>query len=187
MFVFLTIFPHLKRVRRQLQHLYPQVFQNCAAPISFFRRYWDSFQNHEIFKEGDIPGSSGGNLGVLSPGGKLSDVFKLGGSTFFLFLFFFLATVEVVTGFQEQELPLVSQTSFKLHWSFSPSTQFSLVSLILLLYKLLHVNVSHVLHYKGNPCSRQTHSGCFAIEWWFHCLQIPTPAFLPLSPPAGQQ
>lgn len=36
--------------------------------------------------------------------------------------FFFLATIEVVTGFQEQELPLVPQTSFKLHWSFSLST-----------------------------------------------------------------
>jgi len=54
--------------------------------------------------------------------------------------------IEVVTGFQEQELPLVSQIPFN----------FSFISLILMLYILLQVNVSRVLHYEGNPGSHRT-------------------------------
>lgn len=69
--------------------------------------------------------------------------------------YFFSPTVEVVTGFQEQELPLVPQTFFKSD-GFPSLISLPVLSLILMVRMLSRGDPSRVLPYKGNPGSQQT-------------------------------
>lgn len=64
--------------------------------------------------------------------------------------YFFSPTAEVVTGFQEQELPLVPQTSFKSN-RFPSLLSLPVLSVILRVCVLSRGDPSRVSPYKGNP------------------------------------